>query len=400
MESMDAVTNGPYVGLTVLDMSQGMAGPYCGELLRQHGASVIKVEPPGGDWIRGMGGGEAGMTALAVVNNLGKRSISIDATKPAGREVIERMVLRADVLLENFRPGVMKKLGLDYEPLSALNPRLIYFSITGFGDSGPLAGKPATDSVLQAMTGMTIANRDASGRPTRIGLFVPDTITALYAVKCIGAALYARDAQKQNGGRGKHIQISLAECCAAFQSGAIFDDFLFSGKRRPPVSVPAGVFATGDGHLVLATLRDSMWQGVCHALGREDWLDRAEYATRPQRVQHEREITDAVAAILAERGTAEWIAVLEKHDVLCAPVQDYKQLRNDPQMTHMHYFAQADQPPYGKIPLPHVPGTERSGLQPCAPRAGQHSREILSEFGYDVDAIANLERDGLVIQAN
>ena len=396
---MGELTQGPYAGLTVLDMSQGMAGPYCPALMRQDGADVIKVEPPGGDWIRVMGGGEKGMTALAVVNNLGKRSICIDATKPDGREIIEKLALRADVLVENFRPGVMEKLGLGYGALSRLNPRLIYLSISGFGDSGPIVQKPATDSVMQAVTGMAVANKDAAGLPRRIGLYVPDTVTALYAVKCVGAALYARDAQKQDGGRGRHIKLSLAECCAAFQSGPIFDDFLFAGQVRPPVSVPAGVFATRNGYLVLATLRDSMWEGFCRAFGREDWLSEPRYATRAQRGVLEREITAEVAKIVAQRDTEEWVALFEKHDVLFAPVQNYEQLRNDPQMVHMGYFGEADQPPYGKVPMPHAPGTARTGVLPCAPRAGQHSRAILSEFGYGDDAIASLEKEGLVIQA-
>ncbi|MBW7923156.1 MAG: CoA transferase [Burkholderiaceae bacterium] len=397
---MDEPIDGPYSGLAVLDLSQGIAGPYCPALLRQHGAEVIKVEPPSGDWIRIMGGGEEGMTALAVANNLGKRSICIDVTRPAGRGVLETLAKRADVLVENFRPGVMERLGIGYEALSAVNPRLIYVSITGFGESGPLSHKPATDSVLQAMTGMATANRDESGRPRRIGLYVPDTITALYAVKCVGAALYARDARKQGDGRGRHVRISLAECCAAFQSGPILEDFLFAGQYKPPISVPSGVFATRDGHLVVATLRDSMWEGVCRALGREDWLSDPRFSTREQRGRHEKELTTAVAEILRERATADWAALLERHDVLCAPVQNYQALRDDPQMKHMRYFGAAQQHPYGEVPVPHTPGTPRDGVLPAAPLAGQHTREILVEAGYDAERIAELERDGLVVQAS
>lgn len=390
---------GPYAGVRVLDLSQGMAGPYCPALMRQHGADVIKVEPPSGDWIRVMGGGEEGMTALAVANNLGKRSICIDVTRPAGREVLERLVRSSDVLVENFRPGVMDKLGLGYDALSALNPGLIYLSISGFGDSGLISHKPATDSVLQAMTGMAVANRDDTGRPRRIGLYVPDTITALYGVNCVGAALYARDAGRRGTGRGTHIRISLAECCAAFQSGPILDDFLFAGQYRPPVSVPSGLFATKDGHMVLATLRESMWEGACRALGREDWLTDPRFATRAERGRNEKELTASIAEIVRGRGTAEWASLFEKHDVLFASVQDYKQFRADPQVVHMRYFGEADQPPYGKVPLPHAPGTARTGVLPAAPRVGQHTRDILAEAGYDPEAIAALERDGLVTQA-
>lgn len=393
---MQAREDAPYAGIKVLDLSQGMAGPLCPMLLRQFGADVTKVEPPAGDWIRVMGGGSQGMTALAVANNLGKRSICVDATRAVGRSIVEQLARSADVLVENFRPGVMDRLGLGHEALSRLNPRLVYVSISGFGSSGPLIHKPATDSVLQAMTGMAVANRGASGEPRRIGLYVPDTITALYAVQCVGAALYARDARKDGDGRGRHIQLSLAECCASFQSSAIVDDFLFSGQSRPPVAVPAGLFATRDGYMVLAATNEAMWKGVCRALGREDWLTDARYATKAQRCEHEGEILAEVSRILAQRTTESWTPVLEANDVLFAPVQDYKQLRADAQMAHMGYFAEIDQVPYGVVPMPRAPGSDHGAVMRGAPRAGEHTREILAELGYDAATIEQLERDGLV----
>ena len=395
---MNDANKGAYAGLQVLDMSQGIAGPYCAALLAQHGANVIKVEPPAGDWIRLIGGGKQGMSALAVVNNLGKRSICIDAARPEGREIIANMAQRADVLVENFRPGVMAKLGLDFATLAASNSRLIYLSISGFGDTGPYVHKPATDSVLQAMTGMAMINKDAAGGPRRFGLMVPDTATAIYSAQCVGAALYARDARSDGGGRGRHVRISLAECCAAFQAGPILDEFLFAGQFKPPITVPAGVFATRDGHVVLATLRDAMWQGLCRALSREDWLAEPRYATAALRQRAGDEINRAVAAILAGRETREWAVLFEKHDVLFAPVQDYAALRADPQILHMGYFGETEQPPYGALSLPHAPGSERSGSLPAAPRTGEHTREILGDFGYGTEDIDALEKKGIVSQ--
>ncbi|TSA12170.1 MAG: CoA transferase [Betaproteobacteria bacterium] len=386
----------PYAGLNILDLSQGIAGPYCAALLGQQGAKVIKVEPPAGDWIRLMGGGKEGMSALAVVNNLGKRSICIDATQTEGRALILAMAQRADVLVENFRPGVMTKLGLDYAKLAASNPRIIYLSISGFGESGPYAHKPATDSVLQAMAGMALANRDAAGQPRRFSIMVPDTATALYAAQCVGAALYARDAQPNRSGRGRHVQVSLAECCAAFQAGPILDDFLFAGEFKPPITVPAGVFATRDGHVVLATLRETMWQGLCRALEREEWLAEPRFATAALRARVGEEINRQVAAVIAGRDTSVWAALFDQHDVLFAPVQGYAALREDPQMRHMGYFGETDQTPYGKLPLPRTPGSVRSGTLPSAPRAGEHTREILREFGYSAEDIDAMTRSGVV----
>lgn len=394
---LNAPKQGPYTGLLVLDMSQGMAGPYCATLLGLNGANVIKVEPPQGDWIRVMGGGKEGMTPLTIVNNLGKRSICIDAAQAKGRALILKMVQRADVFVENNRPGVMTKLGLDYATLSKINPGLVYLSITAFGESGPYSHKPGTDSVVQAMTGMAVANQDATGLPRRIGILVPDTISAMYAAQSVGAALYARD--RNGGGGGRHINVSLAECCVAFQAGHIVDDFIFAGQYKPPITVPAGVFATRDGYVVLVTIRDAMWEGLCRALGRDDWLVEPRYASRPLRAVCADEINREVAVILRNRGTEEWQALFAQHDVLCAKVQNYAQLRDDPQMRHMGYFAETDQAPYGKLPIPNIPGVERTGALPAAPHSGQHSREILAEFGYGAEAIAELEQSGLVRQA-
>lgn len=399
---------GPYAGLNVLDMSQGVAGPTCAALLGHQGAGVIKIEPPGGDWVRYLGGGREGMSALAVSGNLGKRSLCVDAAKPAGRDLILKMAQRADVFVQNFRPGVMTRLGLDYAALSAVNPRLIYLSITGFGDSGPDAGKAATDSVLQGVSGMIVANKTAAGVPQRIGMLVPDNVSALYAAQCVGAALYARDRRsvagmagggdENAGGRGKHLQISLAECCAAIQAGPILDDFLFAGQYQPPLTVPSGVFATRDGYMVIGTVQPAMWEGLCRAFSREDWMKEPRYATSAERGLNAAEINGAVAEIMRHRDTGDWVALFEQNDVLFAPVQTYADLRNDPQMRHMGYFSEIDQAPYGKLPMPHIPGTSRRRTIPAAPLKGEHSREILTEFGYSPADIAALEKQGLVIQ--
>ena len=397
---MESTDQRCYAGLRVLDMSQGMAGPYCAAVLAQHGADVIKIEPPEGDWIRVMGGGKDGMSALAITNNLGKRSICIDAAKPEGRALVLKMAQRADVFVENFRAGVMAKLGLDYTALADANPRLIYLSISGFGETGPDAHKPATDSVVQGLSGMAIANKDAAGEPRRIGVLVPDTVTGLYSAQCVGAALYARDRQPGSGGRGRHIRISLAECCAAFQAAPILDDFLFSGRYKPPTSVPAGVFATRDGHVVLTTLRDSMWQGLCRALAREDWLAEPRYASGTLRGENAEEINREVAGIMRSKDTQDWALLFERHDVLFGRVQNYAEFRSHPQIRHMGYFATAEQAPFGAVPIAQLPGTERSATISAAPLRGEHSRQILAEFGYsEADATA-LAQAGLVFQAS
>jgi crotonobetainyl-CoA:carnitine CoA-transferase CaiB-like acyl-CoA transferase len=389
------MTQPAYQGLTVLDMSQGVAGPGCGVMLGLNGANVIKVEPPDGDWIRVMGGGREGLTANAIIGNLGKRSICVDARQPEGRALIVQLAAKADVLIENFRPGVMGKLGLDYETMEQGNPGLIYVSITGFGASGPWSQKPGTDSVLQAYTGMAMLNKEDSGRPKRLGMLVPDTISGIYAAQCVGAALFARG----RDGRGRHIEVSLAECCAFFQAAPLVDEELFADRYKPPVAVPAGVFSTANGGFItLLTLRTDMWERLCKALGREEWLADARFATNDLRGEHAAEINRLVAEVLLTRGSKAWIDILEKSDVLCAEVQGYGQLRDHAQMQHMGYFGELRQPPYEPLAMPYLPGTDRSRPLPAAPFAGQHTREILAELGRSKDEIAAMEKTRVVVQ--
>lgn len=384
-----------YAGLQVLDLSQGVAGPYCAAMLGLQGASVVKVEPPSGDWIRLMGGGEAGMTPLAVASNLGKRSLCIDARRREGRAVLERLAARADVLVENFRPGVMARLGLDAPTLRARHPSLIYLSISGFGHEGPWADKPGTDSVLQAYTGIAASNREQDGTPRRIGMLVPDTVSALYAVQALGAALYART----RSGVGRHVQISLAECCAAFQAAPIFEDALFAGRYKPPTAVPSGVYRTRDSFVTLLVLRQDMWLRLCTALDRPMWAADPRYLDNVARGKNAAALNADIATVLAQGTSADWVATLEGADVLCAQVQDYSDFRSHAQMQHMGTFGTLHQSPYQPLPMPYLPGASRAGVIRPAPAAGQHSREVLGELGYDATQIDALEHTGVITQS-
>jgi len=382
----------PYAGLKVLDLSQGIAGPYCATLLAQQGADVIKVEPPGGDWIRNAGGGRGGMTPLAIVGNLGKRSIVIDAQQPAGRDLLLRMAARADVVVENNRPGVIERLGLGYDAIRSAHPRVIYVSITGFGPDGPDALKAGTDSILQSLTGMAHRNRDPDGTPRRIPLLIPDTVTAVYAAQAVGAALYARE----RDGQGRHLKLSLLAAAAAFQAAPIVENRIFEGAAPPPNTVPAGVFRTRDGHLSLSAVTEAHFRAAMRVLGLDDWIDDPRFASPAERKKHAAFVNEEVGRRLAEQTTAHWVAKLEAEDALFAEIADYPAFVGSAQARHLGAFAALEQPPYGALPVARIPGAEPSWPLRPAPRAGEHTEEILRELGLDDAAISELASAGAV----
>ena len=381
----------PYVGLRVLDVSQGFAGPYCAALLAAQGARVVKVEPPGGDWIREIGEACDGITPWTVVANSGKHSICVDAAKPQGRALLQRMACGVDVIVQNFRPGVIERLGLGYTQLSASNPGLVFVSITGFGSHEKRAG---SDSVFQAFTGIAHRNRDDDGTPRRLPILLPDTITGIYAAQAVGSALFARS----RNGQGRHLQISLLESCAAMQSASILDDALADGVERPPSTVPSGIFRTRDGYLTVTSMSDAMFVRLLQTAGLEAWIKDSRCAGITQRQRHANAINSALAERLLERDSADWIAAFTEHDVLCSEVLDYKGFRVTPQARATGAFAEIDQAPYGVVPVARMPGAERSWpVAPC-PYRGEHTREVLAEVGVDGDEFSRLAAAGIVFQ--
>ena len=385
----------PYEGLRVLDVSQGLAGPYCAGLLCMQGAAVIKVEPPGGDWIRTAGAGREGMTSLAIMGSCGKRSACIDATKREGKALLLKLAGKADVFVQNFRPGVIERLGLAYETLAQDNPGLVYVSITGFGPSGPDARKPATDSVLQAFTGMAHINRDAEGTPRRIPFLVPDTVTGVYAAQATGAALFARAMT----GRGRHVEVSLMDACAAVQAAPILDAALSEGKPAAPITVPSGIFRTRDGHVTVTSLNEAMFAALLKVLGLEAFGADPRFALPADRQKHAALLNAEVARCLTARDTQHWLGAFAEADVLCAEASDYAGFRAAPQTVHMQTFAGVDQFPYGVLPLPRMPGARREWPLGPAPRVGEHTLQILAEAGVTQAECAALAEAGVIRQA-
>ena len=256
----------PFAGLKVVDLSQGVAGPYCAMLLAQHGADVIKVEPTGeGDWSRTLGKRYGGHTAYSIPANLGKRSIALDLKSAEGKEVLWRLIGGADVLLEGFRPGVLDRLGFGYEAVAKREPRILYLSVSGFGQTGPLAGRPAMDPVLQAFTGLMMDNKGEDGIPHRVPFVVIDMSTALYAFQALSAALYAR----RDEPRGRRIEVSLLQAASAVQAIRMMMVYLEGERVRR--SMPSGVFRTADGWLQFLVVRQQQWIDFCAVLDSPSW---------------------------------------------------------------------------------------------------------------------------------
>lgn len=385
----------PLEGVTVIDASQGISGPYCGAILAQQGAQVLKIEPISGDWVRLVVGSREGFGPLGIFSNLSKRSACIDFSRPEGRGVVLGLARSADIFIENFRPGVMDRLGLGYSDLSATGPGLVYVSVSAFGDSGPLVDKPGTDSVMQAFSGIAMLNRDAHGVPRRSPLLMPDVGTAVYAAQAAVAALFART----RTGRGRHVKLSLLECSLAFQAPQILEDRL-SGDFdwSKPRTVPSAILATADGHIVLLALHDNMWRQCCIAIGKPEWLTDPRFSTIPERARHSDEIQGEIGRILATRPTQEWIEIFERHDVLCAKTQSYQEVLQHPQVKHMDYVTEITQGAWGDLPIPRQPFSAPGEPKSRAPYAGEHTREILAQAGYSADEISRLEQDRIVLQ--
>ena len=385
----------PYTGLRVLDISQGIAGPYCAHILWQQGAHVLKVEPPAGDWIRFVGVGKGDLSALAIQFNAGKQALALDARTEAGKKVLFDLALQADVIVQNFRPGVADRLGVGYATLSKIKPDLVYVSVSGYGQDGPYANAPATDSVMQADSGLMFSNQDEQGIPRRVGLLAVDVMTGLYASQGAATALYQRLAHKL----GTHVQVSLFEACTAFQ-GACFIEQTMAGKRPfGAVSAPNAVFDTLDGKLSVVTVNTDHFHRVCKALNREVWITDPRYLENEIRFSNRAALQADIAALLKTQTTAHWVGLLQKHDVLHAQVRNYTEVLDHPQALHLNLAQQLEQAGVGKLPYIGLPSHPLHRPVTSAPRIGEHSVQALTEAGLSVDAIQRLLEASIVTQA-
>ncbi len=371
----------PYAGVRVVDLSQGVAGPYSAMLLARHGADVIKVEPHEGDWARALGPQYGDHTAFSVAANIGKRSIALDLKTERGREIVDRLVATADIFIEGFRPGVIDRLGFSYERLSAVNPGLIYASISGFGQTGPLREKPAMDPILQAFTGFMSENKGPDGIPHRTPTIIIDMSTALYAHQAMVAALYA----KAKGAPGRRINVSLMEAAANLQSIRMMSAYRDGPFRS--VAGPGGTYLASDGNWIqIAAVKNHEFKGVCEVLGLEELIDDPRFRTTADRYVNAAVLVERVKQIIATRPAADWRDRFTAKGLQNELVQTYAQFVDHPHTKASGVISPTLQPGSDAPWMtPNPPGTAplvSEAPDAIAPTKGQHTSEILSELGY------------------
>ncbi|MFA6986695.1 MAG: CoA transferase [Arenimonas sp.] len=374
-------------GITVLEFSRVLAGPWCGMQLADLGAEVIKIESFDGDDTRGLGPPfKDGLSAYFACCNRNKKSLAIDLRAPAARALIDALVRSADVVVENYRTGTAEALGVGYDAFAAINPRLVYCSISGYGRSGADAMRPGYDFAIQAEAGLMSITGDAQGDPYKVGVAVADLATGQNAAIAILAALRHRDAS----GRGQHIDVSLFDTQLSWLAN-IGSNVLFTGADAPRYGnahasiVPYQAFHASDGQFVLAVASEKLWSQTCHALDRPDWIDAPDYRNNSARVDHRVALCAELEQIFAAAPVAHWLALFERAGVPAAPINTVKQALDLPLVQD-----RGMQVELGGVPM--IGSPLKLSLTPVVyrdapPRLGQHSDEIVSRIGGDPAAL-------------
>ncbi len=401
-------------GIRVLDLTRVLAGPWATQNLADFGAEVIKVERPGhGDDTRKWGppflkdrdGRETADAAYYLACNRGKKSMTLDIAKPEGRRLARELALRSDVMLENFKVGDLARHGLDYASLARDHPRLVYCSITGFGQDGPYRDRPGYDFMVQGLGGLmsVTGERDdlPGGGPQKVGVAVADLFTGMYATSAILAALLERG----QSGRGQHIDMALLDVQVAMLAN-LGSSFFVSGQSPGRMGnahqniVPYHVFRAADGFLIVAVGNDSQFRRFCEVIGAPGWPDDPRFATNAQRVRHRDLMVEMITARLAARGARDWLAALEGVGVPCGPINDLAQVFSDPQVRHRGMQVRAPHAAAGQVSMVANPiKFSRTAIthDRAPPLLGEHTEEVLrSVLGLDADAVAALRRDGVV----
>jgi crotonobetainyl-CoA:carnitine CoA-transferase CaiB-like acyl-CoA transferase len=389
---------GPLAGIRVLDLTSVVSGPFATMFLADQGADVLKIEPIGGDITRRSRApiGETNeFSSLFISSNRGKRSLAIDIKHHVGREVLAKLAAQADVLVQNFRPGTMDRLGLGAEELRKKHPRLIYVSISGVGDSGPYVKKRVYDPIIQALSGFAdIQSHPVTQRPQMIRTIVCDKTTAIFTAQAVSSALYARE----KTGQGDHIQVAMLDAMISYLWPEGMMQYTVVGAETTttdPNDRPDLVFKTLDGYITCGTISDSEWQGFCKATGDPALAKDERFATPGARFVNATARINKMQDYIGQRMTAEWLERLDAADVPCAPILRRGEIIQNEQVVARGIIAEFEQPAVGRVRQPKPAArfeVNEAVIGGPAPRVGEHSREVLRELGYsdvDIDRMAN-----------
>jgi formyl-CoA transferase len=399
----EATADLPLQGYRILDLSRILAGPYCSMILGDQGAEVIKVERPGvGDDTRTWGppfaGGES---AYYLCCNRNKKSIVIDLQNQAGIGLVRELAKKSDVLIENFTPGLMKRFGLDHEAMHNINPKLVYCSITAYGQDGPYKKRPGYDMVLSAVGGLMWITGERDGNPCKVGVAITDVLTGVYSAGAITSALLWRE----RSGKGQYIDASLLDAQVSGLAN-IASNYLVAGQEATRWGtahesiVPYQVFQTSDRPIAIAVANQKLWVSFCRAVGKAEWLEDARFASNPKRVENRNVLLPLIDEMFAQKTCDEWMDILVEAAIPCGPVNNMQHLFSDPQVIHRNMIAEVPHPTIGTLRLAGIPikysdTPGRIRLHP--PLLGEHTNEILKGvLGYSTEKINELKKQGAV----
>lgn len=394
MGSTNEGGTGPLAGIRVIDLTAMISGPLATMILADQGADVIKVEPPGaGDIMRLFGAMRGGVASTYVNCNRSKRSVVLNLQTEDGRDALRTLVRGADVFLQNFRPGIIGRMGFDYETVHALAPDVIYVSISGFGEQGPLADRPVYDNVVQSLSGMAAVQADPdTGTPELVRNLSLDKATAYTVAQAVTAALFARE----RGRGGQHVRVAMLDAALAFlwPDGMMNHTFLGDDVMRvPPFGTIYRLYETADGAITIGALTDDQWANACRAMDREDLIMDERFVSLFDRMRHLDALRDELYTIVPRRTTAQWCAQFEMHDVPHAPVLSLDNVPTHPQVVANRVLVETEHPAAGRMrePLPaaRFAATPAHPQRP-APGHGEHTAEVLAEAGLAPDAISSV----------